>query len=90
MDCVCDWIFDTDRTLIYGYKVNNQTYITHVGSDYKITTLLWNEWFYCNQCKAYVGANLNYRYPTVISLSIQNFVVNDVKLKILDYYHTIK
>ena len=89
MDCVCDWIFDTDSSLIYAYKINNQTYITNGGKSHKITTLIWDEGFYCNQCKAYVGSNLIYRYPIDISLSIQSFVVNDVKLKILDYYHSI-
>lgn len=89
MTCLCDIIFDTESSLIYGYQVSNKTYITIVGKCYKIDTLIWDEWLYCSQCKAYIGSHVNFRYLIDISLSIQSFVVNDVKLKILAYYHLI-
>jgi len=88
MVCQCDWIFDTNIDNIYSYKTD-KTYITNKNMGVKINTLEWNDWLYCDTCYAYIGVKFNHKYPTIVSLSLQEHIINDVKLHILGFYHTI-
>lgn len=95
MSCCCDFIFDTDSSLIYSYHVNNITYLTQIGTSNKVITLQWSDWLYCNICKAYISDKIKEcdikinRYPTLSLLSLKNHMIDDVISIILNYYHAI-
>lgn len=89
MVCQCDWIFDTDNVNIYAYKTD-KIYITCKNIGVKINTLEWNDWLYCDKCYAYVSCEfITYKYPTIVSLSLSEHIINDVKLHILGFYHAL-
>lgn len=82
----CDWGFDTNPNEIYAYKTNH-TYI--VGKNHVIKTILWGYWLYCDTCHTYLGESI-YKYPTIVSLSLSNYLIDDVVNHILQYYHLLK
>jgi len=82
--CQCDWFFDTH--VAYAYKHKN---IYIINQKNKIDTLEWGGWLYCNQCHVYLCPNnIDFKYPVDVSL-VLSFLIQDVKLHILDYYHSI-
>lgn len=51
--------------------------------------MFWSDWAYCDTCKAYIGEP-KYKYPTIVSLSLSNYLIDDVVRHILQYYHLLK
>jgi hypothetical protein len=88
MVCQCDWIFETFNYNIYTYKTD-KTYLICKNTLNKMTTLEWGDWLYCDKCYAYVGIKFKNKYPSFVSLSLSEHLINDIKLHILGFYHAV-
>ncbi len=92
--CVCNWIFNTDANEIYR---DDET-IRHTKSAWKINTLNYRNFLYCDACYNYITCRqlnvriscvqLNIRYPELVIQALQ--VLNkDTRYEILKFYHQL-
>jgi hypothetical protein len=86
MDCnQCDWIFDATE-----FYMQHDT-IMDPNGNCKIKTVEYDDWLYCHLCKAYVGPKyFVQKYPDIVSLSLNRYLVKDVVNEILLKYHQLK
>jgi hypothetical protein len=86
MDCnQCDWIFDATEFYIQDYTIMDPNGIN------KIKTIEYHDWLYCHLCKSFVGRKgFNRKYPAIISLSLNHYLIKDVVNEILLKYHRLK